>query len=133
MTMSTDYETFDDLPTEDREALIKWFNSKPSEDDEIRLLTLFNVGAFHYWDCPMCGENCFEGDPEQAGQSWDHFQGAQNPDYAFFGDPDIFTEEFTRDCCDACRCRPTQFFKGRGWAERKPAIQLVALEIRAGK
>jgi hypothetical protein len=108
-----DAETFDDLPSDAQEALLKWLNLvKANEDDKARLLTLWNAGEFRAWRCPMCGEECFEGHPEEAGLSWDHFQGVLNPNGSFFSDDDIYAEEFIRFCCNTCRRYPRRFFPG---------------------
>ena len=106
-----EYEEFDDLDTQTQKDLIEWFNrKKPDEGDKRRLIMLLKEDCFEAWDCPMCGERCYEGDIERAGLSWGDFQGVCNPDYSYYGNTEIFTEEFTKRCCDACRCRPTQFF-----------------------
>lgn len=103
-------ERYDDIPQEDREPLERWFNSEPDAKDKYQLLALYNADAFQHWTCPMCGEEMAEGDPDRAGLDWGNFQGVCNPDYSFFGDSEIFTKEFTRDCCNACRATPTRFF-----------------------
>ncbi len=93
--------------------MLKWFNrTEPDAEDMGLLLALLNAGAFRHWHCPMCGDPVYDGDPDAAGLSWDHFQGVLNQNFSYFGDSDIFTKQFIRACCDTCRCFPTRFFPG---------------------
>ncbi len=109
-------EKWESLESSIRDDLVAWFNiTEPDDGDLDRLAKLFEEGGFESWDCPMCGDRCYNGDVEQVfgEEGWNHFQGVCNPDGSYYGDLDIFTEDFTRRCCDTCRCHPTQFFPSR--------------------
>lgn len=99
-----DIQAWEDLDSYVQEDLLKWLNvSEPSEDDKARLIALYNAGQFHAWNCPTCGERVQSGDPDD----WEHFQGVWQPDYSYFGDSDLYTEETISQQCDTCRCGRT--------------------------
>lgn len=76
--------------------LIAWLNVHEDyldDEDMERLAALSNNNQFDAWDCPTCDDRVRRGDPD----SWDHFQGADNPDYASY--PGGSEQQ-----CDYCRC-----------------------------
>lgn len=93
--------TWEELPDYVQADLLEWLNiSEPDADDRERLTSLYDAGQFHAWNCPTCGERVQSGDPGD----WAHFQGACQPDFSYFGDRDLYTEETITQQCDTCRC-----------------------------
>ena len=100
---STTAESFANLPDYIREDLLEWFNiTAPTAADLDRLAELYESGRFHAWNCPTCGKRVQSADLDD--DEWHHFQGVRQPDYSYFGDRDIFTEETIQRQCDTCRC-----------------------------
>ena len=87
--------TWDEIPYETQEDLLEWYNIRPEDidaEDKVLLSTLYNKGQFHAWNCPLCSERVYLGEPED----WAFFQGVQQVDYTSFpGDVRL---------CDDCRC-----------------------------
>ncbi len=99
--IDTTSEAFDDLPNVVKEDLVDWFNcSAPGHEDKKSLLNLYQGNNFISWDCPFCGSRVYKGSPDD----WGNFQGTRNQDFSYFGDNDIFTEEFLSSLCNSCRC-----------------------------
>jgi len=92
---------WDELPDQAQEDLLEWFNcALPDAIDKRRLAALYFEGLFHAWDCPLCSERIYHGEPED----WDHFQGAQEMDTESYpGLPEVFTEDYIARLCDSCR------------------------------
>ena len=67
-------EEWDEIPGEDQDALIEWYNIREEDldnEDRLRLAQLYHDGNFSYWECPGCYEWCMVGHPTD----WDDFQG----------------------------------------------------------
>ena len=101
--MATITEKWDALDTDQREALIEWYNIRPIDIDDAdreALLGLVESGRFWFWNCPVCGEQCTHGDPND----WSHFQGVNGQDYMSYpGDSEVFTTEALVAMCNNCR------------------------------
>ena len=87
-------------------ALVKWYNTRPRVTFDINdahrelLLGLVESGRFWFWNCPVCGEQCTHGDPDD----WSHFQGVKGQDYMSYpGDSEVFTTEALVAMCNNCR------------------------------
>ena len=79
--------------------LIEWFNSSDlTEADLVELAMLANIGQFQAWDCPVCGDRIYVGNPDD----WGHFQGVLQADYASC--PGIGPNDKR---CDSCRIQET--------------------------
>ena|SRR3990167_5633859 len=100
-------ERWSDLPDYVQTDLLEWLNlNEPGDDDRERLLDLYDSGRFHAWNCPTCGARVQSADIDDDGESWAHFQGVRQPNFSYFGDSDIYTEDTIRHQCDTCRCHP---------------------------
>ncbi len=89
---------FAKIKPENQDALIGWYNVRIEDidaDDLERLAELWNAKQFRWWECPTCGEEVYEGEPED----WGHFQGVQQNDRASY--PGIRPRDKR---CDHCRC-----------------------------
>lgn len=95
--------TWAEVTEQDREDLINWYNIREEDlnsADKQRLARLLWAGRFKAWDCPQCGERCYEGDPT----NWDHFQGVLQVDFSSFpGNAEKYQPEFLSRMCDDCR------------------------------
>ena len=96
---------FRELEEQVREDLIAWYNVVPDHlrNEDLDLLAdLYLKGRFEAWDCPLCGERCYSGCPDD----WDHFQGVCNIDHVSYPalEDGIFKDAFTLILCDSCRC-----------------------------
>lgn len=100
LVIDRDANSFDELSWQVQSDLTEWLNHKPDQDDKERLLNLYISGNFIAWDCPKCKKRVFRGEPED----WGYFQGTLNQDFSYFGDPDIYTQEYLMALCDSCRC-----------------------------
>lgn len=107
--MATITERWDALDADLREALVVWYNLGGGndwdvyglgDDDRAILLRLVESGRFWFWNCPVCGEQCAHGDPDD----WSHFQGVKGQDYMSYpGDSEVFTTEALVAMCNDCR------------------------------
>ena len=106
--IDTDVEEWDDLSAQVQKDRLEWLNAtEPTVDDKAHLLKLYKENRFRAWDCPHCeGKNestrVFVATVED--DEWEHFQGSRNQDFSFFGDLDIYTQEYLDALCDGCRC-----------------------------
>ena len=97
------WELWEELHDYVQKDLLEWLNlTEPDEDDKARLITLYESGRFHSYNCPTCGTRVQSADVED--QEWEHFQGVRQPNDSFFGNSDIYTEETISRQCDSCRC-----------------------------
>lgn len=104
---------WNDLSEQVKDDLTEWYNVRAdnlTQADKNRLAALYGKGQFHAWDCPMCGDRVFHGEPD----NWDNFQGVCEVDYTSYpGDDDVFAAEYLEKLCDDCRSKGyNDFHKG---------------------
>ena len=99
----SNYEKFEDLPTEVQDDLIKWYNSsKPTDDEKENLKLMYNAGLFESWDCPECGSRCLMSITSDINM----LQGALQPDMLSYpGNDEKYTQEYNLKLCDHCRSK----------------------------
>jgi hypothetical protein len=98
--------TWDGIEVDRQTDLLAWFNStKPDAEDKQLLAELHYKGRFAAWNCPICGERCYFGDPDD----WGPHQGANQVDYTSYpGEAFVFTTKMLRVMCDTCRGQGTR-------------------------
>jgi len=96
-----DLEPWTSLSDQVQRDLLAWYNQSPVDERDFLLLAdLYHAGLFHAWDCPLCGERVYVGEPDD----WSAFQGVDQADYVSYpGDVEVFMPEMRRLMCDECR------------------------------
>ena len=89
-----------DLVKQDLET---WYNcTEISYSIKTEMARMYFRGDFKAWNCPLCGERVYFGEP----RDWGDFQGVRQADYVSYpGDDSAFTPEFLETLCDDCRAK----------------------------
>ena len=89
-------KAWDAINPETRAAMLEWFNRSQPDNDDLELLAELHANKrFKWWECPACGDEVYEGDPED----WGEFQGVMQNDRT------SYPGKGPRDKrCDHCRC-----------------------------
>ena len=97
-----------ELSVQVKHDLEQWYNSRPDKEEKEMLAELFLAGRFWAWNCPVCGDRVYWGDPED----WDDYQGVCQADYvSYSGIVEKGSKETMVQCCDNCRCHVFDFTK----------------------
>jgi hypothetical protein len=93
--------TWKQLNEQEQNDLLTWYNlSETDAADRRKLAALLGNGQFHAWDCPLCGERVYYGNPD----NWDDYQGVCQADYCSYpGCTDYYTARLVSQMCDQCR------------------------------
>jgi len=93
-------DAWDTLSEQIQEDLTNWYNTSLDDETKEKLANLYNNGKFHAWNCPMCGERVYWGNPSL----WGNFQGVLQADYISYpGDKEYYANRIISQQCDGCR------------------------------